>query len=117
MGNIPIVHGYDYDQGVGWLIDDEKLKSHMENGMRFELVPALRLNGDGSRTLVSASLLPVGSEPVVESPVVIRPRLRACVELWPECEEGQYNPSCCRFPKSCSCTGYSDEHVTPDMLE
>lgn len=33
-------------------------------------------------------------------------RLRACVEAWPECEEGQYNPACCRFPKSCSCTIY-----------
>lgn len=27
-----------------------------------------------------------------------------CVEAWPECEEGAYHPSCCRFPKSCSCT-------------
>jgi hypothetical protein len=26
-----------------------------------------------------------------------------CVELWPECHNGGYNPSCCRFPKSCSC--------------
>lgn len=26
-----------------------------------------------------------------------------CVEKWPECEDGAYNPACCRFPKSCSC--------------
>lgn len=26
-----------------------------------------------------------------------------CVERWPDCCPGEYNPSCCRFPKSCSC--------------
>lgn len=26
-----------------------------------------------------------------------------CVERWPECHEGGYDPRCCRFPKSCSC--------------
>lgn len=35
-------------------------------------------------------------------------RLAACVENWPECASGQYNPACCRFPKSCSCTSYRD---------
>jgi hypothetical protein len=38
-----------------------------------------------------------------------RPRLLACVERWPECEEGTYDPRCCRFPKSCSCTVYDEE--------
>ena len=27
-----------------------------------------------------------------------------CVERWPECEDGAYDPRCCRFPKSCSCS-------------
>lgn len=27
----------------------------------------------------------------------------ACVERWPECADGEYNPACCRFPKVCSC--------------
>ncbi len=27
----------------------------------------------------------------------------ACVERWPDCAVGEYNPACCRFPKSCSC--------------
>ena len=27
-----------------------------------------------------------------------------CVKRWPECESGAYDPRCCRFPKSCSCT-------------
>ena len=26
-----------------------------------------------------------------------------CVEQWPECWDGGYDPRCCRFPKSCSC--------------
>lgn len=26
-----------------------------------------------------------------------------CVKRWPDCVDGEYNPSCCRFPKSCSC--------------
>jgi hypothetical protein len=50
-----------------------------------------------------------------------RRRLLSCVEAWPECVEGDYNPACCRFPKSCSCTVYDDdlddgllEPVVPD---
>lgn len=26
-----------------------------------------------------------------------------CVQLWPDCCNGGYDPRCCRFPKSCSC--------------
>lgn len=44
-------------------------------------------------------------------------RLRACVENWPDAETGAYNPSCCRFPKSCSATVYDEEHVTEADLE
>jgi len=29
-------------------------------------------------------------------------RQRACVDNWPGCESGGYDPHCCRFPKSCS---------------
>lgn len=25
-----------------------------------------------------------------------------CKQVWPECYSGDYNPACCRFPKSCS---------------
>jgi hypothetical protein len=45
-----------------------------------------------------------------------RPRLRSCVEEWPECYEGGYNPKCYRFPKSCSCTAYPD-NTAPEELE
>jgi hypothetical protein len=45
------------------------------------------------------------------------PRIRACVETWPECESGMYDPRCCRFPKSCSCTSYDSEQVTDEYLE
>jgi len=38
------------------------------------------------------------------SPGFIVPRRHdACVERWPECVSGEYDPRCCRFPKSCSC--------------
>jgi hypothetical protein len=30
-------------------------------------------------------------------------RHASCVEAWPDCWTGGFNPSCCRFPKSCSC--------------
>lgn len=26
-----------------------------------------------------------------------------CLERWPECVDGAYDPQCCRWPKSCSC--------------
>lgn len=36
-----------------------------------------------------------------------------CVERWPECDEGLYDPRCCRFPKSCSCTIRVDREPQP----
>lgn len=56
------------------------------------------------------------AEPDAEA-YVPRRRLRACVENWPDCATGEYNPSCCRFPKSCSCTVYDDDRVTDADLE
>lgn len=44
-------------------------------------------------------------------------RLQSCVEAWPECATGEYDPRCCRFPKSCSCTVYDPEHVSESDLE
>lgn len=44
-------------------------------------------------------------------------RLRTCVEAWPDCETGLYNPACCRFPKSCSCTIWDPQYVTEADLE
>jgi hypothetical protein len=44
------------------------------------------------------------------------PRLLSCVQQWPGCAEGDYNPACCRFPKSCSCTVYNDG-IDPALLE
>lgn len=41
------------------------------------------------------------SEPATPAPYGARnPH---CVENWPECYSGGYDPRCCRFPKSCSC--------------
>lgn len=44
-------------------------------------------------------------------------RLRACVEAWPDCYTMDYDPRCCRFPKSCSASVYSTEHVREEDLE
>lgn len=44
-------------------------------------------------------------------------RLKSCIEQWPECWSGDYNPLCCRFPKSCSCQSYSEEYVQDCDLE
>lgn len=48
-------------------------------------------------------------------------RLKLCVERWPECESGLYDPNCCRFPKSCSPHGRIEQvaagNLTEDDLE
>lgn len=46
----------------------------------------------------NAKLCPYCTPPAPEPP-----RIPFCVAAWPECEDGEYNPKCCRFPKSCSC--------------
>jgi|SRR5579872_889201 len=46
----------------------------------------------------------------------MRLRLQSCVDQWPECSSDEYNPNCCRFPKSCSCTTYSDD-IDQKLLE
>lgn len=58
-----------------------------------------------------------GVRHVVEDLPAPTRRLRACVEAWPDCFTGGYDPACCRFPKSCSATVYDPEHVTDDQLE
>jgi hypothetical protein len=42
-------------------------------------------------------------QPSDEEPDPIDERDPECVQRWPECASGEYNPACCRFPKSCSC--------------
>lgn len=48
-------------------------------------------------------------------------RLSGCVEKWPACYSGGYNPACCRFPKSCSPHGRIEAvragNLTEDDLE
>jgi len=34
-----------------------------------------------------------------------------CLKRWPTCEPGAYDPRCCRFPKSCSCTSHEPLEV------
>lgn len=35
---------------------------------------------------------------------LVKDRDPICVAVWPECESEKYDPRCCRFPKSCSCS-------------
>ena len=43
-------------------------------------------------------------------------KLPSCLEAWPECESGKYDPRCCRFPKSCSPDEYDNPNpFTPDI--
>lgn len=67
---------------------------------------------------VSAAGLPaVPAGPAPGSPPRCR-RLRACVERWPGAEiDGDYDPRCCRFPKSCSASVYDEDRVTDEDLE
>lgn len=44
-------------------------------------------------------------------------RLKACVEKWPECESGYYDPRCCRFPKSCSPHGRIEAFQAGNLSE
>lgn len=56
------------------------------------------------------------------SPLDTGHRDTACVETWPGCHEGGYDPRCCRFPKSCSCgpvataEAESDDDLHADLL-
>lgn len=61
----------------------------------------------------------MGVRALTEAPEAVapKPRIRACVETWPDCETGLYDPRCCRFPKSCSATAYDPEQVTEEYLE
>lgn len=68
---------------------------------------------DDARRILTAAGVAL-QEPSEERP---RRRLRSCVEAWPEACEGEYNPACYRFPKSCSATVYSTELVTDADLE
>lgn len=61
--------------------------------------------------------LAVSPAPLVLDEAKPRRRLRACVEAWPDCESGDYNPSCCRFPKSCSAGVYDLDRIQDEGLE
>jgi hypothetical protein len=44
-------------------------------------------------------------------------RLKVCVDNWPDCYDGGYDPFCCRFPKECSCEVYDPETISEERLE
>lgn len=53
--------------------------------------------------LVPETAAPITSFQKRLSPEVRDRRSPECVKRWPECADGEYNPDCCRWPKSCSC--------------
>lgn len=40
-----------------------------------------------------------------------------CVTNWSDCSDGEYDPSCCRFPKSCSATSVPNRVYRAGILE
>lgn len=60
---------------------------------------------DAGRTEVEPGTLTAGTDWEIEVPelLVVEDRNEHCVERWPGCFVGGYDPRCCRFPKSCSC--------------
>lgn len=44
-------------------------------------------------------------------------RLKSCVDRWSEAASGEYNPACCRFPKSCSPHGYIEAVRAGNLTE
>lgn len=55
-------------------------------------------------------------EPTAEMASAADGRDPYCVSRWPDCHAGEYDPRCCRFPKSCSCGPHLPPEVasTPD---
>lgn len=51
--------------------------------------------------------------PAPPSGAVVEDRNAECVKAWPECEPMAFDPRCCRFPKSCSCTSGSIAALDP----
>lgn len=44
-------------------------------------------------------------------------RLKVCVEAWSEAESSEYNPKCCRYPKSCSPYGSMSQVIVGTLTE
>lgn len=101
---------------------------HMDDGGHVEVrhplvgsdcnvVEFLNVDGDLDELSTNASSFVIGTIAIEETwegdyyswkraEPVVHPapeRDPACVERWPDCAVGEYHPSCCRFPKSCSC--------------
>lgn len=44
-------------------------------------------------------------------------RFKTCVEAWSGCGDGEYDPRCCRFPKSCSPFPYPEAITAGNITE
>jgi len=75
------IYLFDAHAGYGKRIRSLKEELDRRQSERFEAAPA----------------------PVVVPVAGADDRDPGCVAYWPECVPGDYDPRCCRFPKSCSC--------------
>lgn len=85
-----------------------------------KITPRLTHNENGRKGFLTADIGCSGIEHTCEPGAPTDNRVRVtrnptCVEQWPECEDGAYHPSCCRFPKSCSCNVYDAAPVAGDQ--
>lgn len=74
------------------------------------------LDGDRVSAPNMAKVTASGENKPRARPPWVKLRLKSCVERWAGCADGEYNPSCCRFPKDCSATVYPDD-IDPKYLE
>jgi len=113
----------DHDEGgkpfhrTGHFEDDGTEVRHAMEASDCNVVEFLNIDGSINELSTDASPFVIGTIAIEESwegdyyswkraePVVqpLPERDPACVERWPDCAVGEYNPACCRFPKSCSC--------------
>lgn len=105
------------DHGQFWIPEGGTTGSGLTSG------PGFKAHADdfpeGTRLVVTAEVRTPDDAAEIEAlrDELSTRRLRACIEAWPDCHTGGYDPVCCRFPKSCSATVYDPEHVGDDQLE
>lgn len=126
LARITTVQGHDIEVGIDgaegiafWIMDhtdEEWIAFGLEDGR--ELYAALqRFYADPPEGVVEQAerMCPVGDAVLVDGICPLDPwhtdpvvtlgpdgRNRLCVQRWPEAQSCDYDPRCCRFPKSCS---------------
>lgn len=93
----PVINAptYSLKEISDWIVEcTEDLKSNLW---------AARVAHPDSMAIVAAALHDLIYSRYSEVPQETDNRDPSCIEQWPDCVNGGYDPKCCRFPKSCSC--------------